>query len=199
MPVFDVNEIQKVIDPLLGTTADPELMFDRVAKALAARWPGQVEPELRWHVLWSAGFVHKVALLHLSTSEYVILAGAATSSMGATGPFAADLHNFILLGAIEHYGEHDWTVTTSRPGDRIFTPRDVGMGTNIPEFVWFVEYCRGPVPRMFFSMLLGAIVATFDVGTVVRILRLGTAITLRQGWARFRSRPVGQWLFPKVV
>ncbi len=198
MPVFDVNEIQRVIDPLLGTTDDPEVLFDRVARALAERWPGQVDPELRWHVLWSAGFVHKVAMVHLSLGEYLILGGAATASMGATGPFAADLHNFILLGAIEHYGEHDWAVTTSGPGDRIFTPRDVGMGTNIPEFVWFVEYCRGPVPRMFVSMMLGAIVATFDLGTVVRIVRSGTAMLLRQGWARFRSRPVFGWFFPRV-
>jgi hypothetical protein len=184
VPVFDVNDIQRVLDQHIGTTDDPEVMFDRVARSMAERWPDQVDPELRWHVLWSAGFVHKVAMLHLSTSEYVILGGAATSSMGATGPFAADLHNFILLGRIEHYGEHDWDVTVSEPGDRIFTPRDVGMGTNIPEYVWFLEYCRGPVPKMFFSMLLGAIVATFDVGTVGRILRGGTAMVVRQWWAR---------------
>lgn len=190
MPVFDVNEIQDLLDPIIdqGHT-DPAVMFQEVADVMARRWPGQIDPQLHWHVLWSAGFVHKIAMLHLSLGEYIILGGAATASMGATGPFAADLHNFILMGEIHHYGEHDWDVVKSRPGDRIFTPKDVGMGTNIPERVWFLEYCRGPVPRMFVSMLLGAIVATFDLGTVLRIIRQGTLTLLRQWWFRVRFGP----------
>lgn len=184
MPVFTVPALQQIVDRHRDRPLADALRA--IVADLAEAHPGQVCRDPSWRLVYAAGFMQQLALLHVSAREYLILTGAPTPSAGSNGPFGCDLYDFVIDGSISGFAAGELEETVHRPGDCFALPRGQSRGAAIRDRVWMLEYARGPIPTMFPVAVAGTLFGSLDLPSLTRSLVEATRMGARQWAARRR-------------
>jgi len=164
----------------------PREGFDGIVAELRERYPGQIAETIEWSLVYAAGFMQQLAVLHASPTEYLILTGAPSPSSGQNGPFRCDLYDFVIDGAIGGFAAGDFEETIHGPGDCFFLPAGDVRGAAIRDHVWMLEYARGPIATMFPLPVAGALFSTLDLPSMWKMTSAATRVGARQWWSRLR-------------
>lgn len=181
---FELDGLRAAVGCGLGRA--PGDAFARIVGALRDRHPNQIADTLEWTLVYAAGFMQQLAVLHASPHEYLILTGAPTPSSGQNGPFRCDLYDIVIDGAISSFAAGAFEEEEHGPGDCFALPAGEVRGAAIRDHVWMLEYARGPIPTMFPLPVAGALFSTLDVPSLWRMASVATRVGARQWWARRR-------------
>lgn len=182
MHEFDLEGLREAAS--CGIGIPPDEGFAAIANALRQRHPNQIAASLEWTLVYAAGFMQQLAVLHASPHEYLIFTGAPTPSSGQNGPFRCDLYDIVIDGTISGFAAGSFEEQVHGPGDCFTLPAGEVRGAAIRDHVWMLEYARGPIPTMFPLPVAGALFSTLDMPSLWRMAATATRVGARQWWAR---------------
>jgi len=122
-------------------------MFDRIAQALEARYPGRIFHDQPWIYSIAGGAMIQMKLYFASLHEYLMIWGTPIGSEGHSGRHHVAFWDTVIDGLTWYYAEGQFEKRVYKPGDRIFVGRHQACGMNFTDGVWAVEYARGPLMR----------------------------------------------------
>ena len=158
--LFEPTRLQQVVQPFIGQ-ALPQL-FEGLVVALSNAYP-QVVDQRRWIFNNAGGAMGQIRLLYASLSEYLMLFGTPIGTEGHSGRYATEVWDVVLAGEMWTYLEGQVDRTVHRPGEMAYLGRSQAKGYRIPDFVWMLEYARGPIPTMLPFGLADAATSTLDL------------------------------------
>lgn len=168
--VFDPEVLHQTVRDTLGTPHDE--LVPRLARELAARYPGHVRYTGEWVFSNAGGAMGAMTILHASLSEYVIVFGTPIGTSGHSGRFRADDYFYILEGEQWAYAPGELRRRVYKPGDLHRLPRGSVEGYRFPESGWALEYARGWIPLMLPFGVADVFTSTLDWRSLGRTLRL---------------------------
>src|SRR5512142_163005 len=145
-------------------------MFDAVADALAARYPGRIDRSLPWVYSIAGGAMIQFKLYYASLTEYLMIWGTPIGSEGHSGRHAVGFWDTVIDGETWYYGEGQFEKRVYRPGDRVYVGPNQARAMNFTDGVWAVEYARGPLPLSVPFGLADELVSTLDFATAGQTL-----------------------------
>ena len=126
-----------------------EAQLQFLYKALAARYPDQLNPQPKWLFNQTAGALGQLQILYCSPQEYLIFFGSTIGTEGHSGRYDMDVHDFMLTGEMWTALQGELERNTYRPGDAAFLPKGRAKAYKIPEYGYMLEYGRGNVAKAF--------------------------------------------------
>jgi FAD/FMN-containing dehydrogenase len=159
--------------PALGET------YAHLLTGIEARYPGRIQWPTKWLFDRSAGFLQAVALLYVSTSEYMLITGTPVPTAGGSGPFFGELFDWVIEGEIISYEPGEFERHPTRPGECDHLPRGKMKGAAITDHYWAFEYGRGFVPSMWPTTLFGALFTDCDLRDLGELMEVAIAEDFR--------------------
>lgn len=156
---------------------------DLVHSSLYSAYPSHILPpgsRQQWTANLAGGFKTQMLVLHGSLSEYVMIWGSQTGTIGHSGRNWAEFHDFLLSGRGDWWAEGGLDVKTERPGDYIFTPKFAGGIVRLHETTFMLEYCRGSIPVLLPFGLADSLVSSLDPVTVGHSLWIYGRMVLKE-------------------
>ncbi len=164
---------------LAGLGAAKPAMFDRVADALAAHYPGRIDREQPWIYSNAGGAMIEMKLYYASVFEYLMIWGTPIGSEGHSGRHAVGFWDTILDGEAWYYGEGQFDKRVYGPGDRVYVGPNQARGMNFTTGVWAVEYARGPLPVSVPFGVADELLSTLDFATAGQTLGIYASLVGR--------------------
>jgi hypothetical protein len=155
---------------LAGLGKSKPAMFDAVADALDASYPGRVDRTQPWIFSIAGGAMIQMKIYYASLLEYLMIWGTPIGSEGHSGRHAVAFWDTVIDGETWYYAEGQFEKRVYRPGDRIFVNRNQARGMNFTDGVWAVEYARGPLPLSLPFGLADELLSTLDFATAGQTL-----------------------------
>ena len=169
--------MQYIFDPdvvhecgLAGLGQKKPEMFDTVARAIEARYPGHIDHSQPWIYSIAGGAMIQMKLYFASVMEYIMIWGTPIGSEGHSGRHAVGFWDTVLDGETWYYGEGQFEKTIYKPGDRIWVGPGQARGMNFTDGVWALEYARGPLPLSVPFGLADELLSTLDFATALQTL-----------------------------
>jgi hypothetical protein len=122
-------------------------MFDLIARAIEARYPGTIYHDQPWIYSIAGGAMIQMKLYFASLNEYIMIWGTPIGSEGHSGRHRVAFWDTVLDGETWYYAEGQFEKRVYKPGDRIFVGVGQACGMNFTDGVWALEYARGKIPR----------------------------------------------------
>jgi len=165
--VFDPDVLHEIAKEAVGLPFDE--MVRKVVTDLDAAYPGHIDTDPTWAFSIWGGSTGHIGLLHASLSEYVLIYGTPIGTMGFSGRYLLEIHDFVISGTM-------WTCTeecfgegvVTGPGGGAFLPRGKAKACKFSENNWMLEYARGPIVTCLPYGLSEAIISAQDVPTVAK-------------------------------
>jgi ERG2 and Sigma1 receptor like protein len=155
---------------LAGLGKPKPVMFDAVADALEASYPGRIDRSQPWIYSIAGGAMIQMKIHYASIFEYLMIWGTPIGSEGHSGRHAVAFWDTVLDGEAWYYAEGQFEKRVHRPGDRIFVGRNQARGMRFTDGLWAVEYARGPLPLSLPFGLADEILSTLDFATAGQTL-----------------------------
>lgn len=168
--LFDPDVVHECA--LAGLGLAKPAMFDAVADALEARYPGRIDRSQPWIYSIAGGAMIQMKLYYASLDEYLMIWGTPIGSEGHSGRHAVAFWDTVLDGETWYYAEGQFERRVYRPGDRIFVGRNQARAMNFTDGVWAVEYERGPLPLSIPFGLADELLSTLDFATAAQTLSI---------------------------
>jgi ERG2 and Sigma1 receptor like protein len=166
--LFDPDVIHECA--LAGLGRPRPAMFDAVADAMEARYPGRVDRSQPWIYSIAGGAMIQMKLYYASVYEYLMIWGTPIGSEGHSGRHASAFWDTVLDGEASYYAEGQFEKRVHKPGDRIFVGRGQARGRSFTAGLWAVEYARGPLPLSLPFGLADELLSTLDFSTAAQTL-----------------------------
>lgn len=182
--VFDPDELAAISREAAKEPAGRTL--DAVHRALAARYPDDVEKEIRWVFNNAGGAMGQMALLYASLGEYLLLFGTPIGTEGHSGRYRTEVWDFMLEGEMWCYHEGETERSVYRPGEFAYLGGNRVKGYRIPDHGWMLEYARGPIPTMLPFGLADTVFSTVDYRGLLQSVARYARLTLKSLVRRFR-------------
>jgi hypothetical protein len=185
MPRFDPQTVRDAALDALRQDLPLAARLEATLDALEARYPGLIDRTQPWIFSNAGGAMIQVKFVYASLTEYVSLFGTPVGTEGHSGRNAVEFHDTVLEGEAWYYHEGQLERTVYRQGDAIYVKRHQAAGMHIPDRVWMLEYCRGPLLTLFPFGLADSLFSTLDFLTGARTLRIYAVLL----WRALSARP----------
>ena len=169
---LDPKVLEGIVKEVLAQDLPLEPRLRAVTKAVADRYPGQIEEEWSWVLSADGGGTQQLTLLHVSLSEYLTIVGSPIATSGFSGRFHTEIFDFILDGELINYAPGDLEVTRYQPGHTSYFAKTEGRNYSIPDHLWMLEYARGPIPTMFALPVADTLFGSLDCRSLFRMVWL---------------------------
>ncbi len=166
--LFDPDVVHECA--LAGLGKPKPAMFDAIADAMEARYPGRIDRSQPWIYSIAGGAMIQMKLYYASVFEYLMIWGTPIGSEGHSGRHAVGFWDTVVDGETWYYAEGQFEKRIYRPGDRIYVGPGQARGMNFTDGVWAVEYARGPLPLSVPFGLADEILSTLDFSTAGQTL-----------------------------
>ncbi len=166
--LFDPDVIHEC--GLAGLGLPKPEMFEAIAGAMAARYPGRIDHSQPWIYSNAGGAMIQMKLYHASIFEYLMIWGTPIGSEGHSGRHAVGFWDTVVDGEMWYYGEGQFEKRVYRPGDRVYVGPGQARAMNFTDGVWALEYARGPIPLSVPFGLADELVSTLDFATAGQTL-----------------------------
>jgi len=166
--LFDPDVIHECA--LAGLGKSKPAMFDAVADAMEARYPGRIDRSQPWIYSIAGGAMIQMKLYYASIFEYLMIWGTPIGSEGHSGRHAVAFWDTVLDGETWYFAEGQFEKRVHKPGDRIFVGPGQARGMSFTKGVWAVEYARGPLPLSLPFGLADELLSTLDFSTAAQTL-----------------------------
>jgi C-8 sterol isomerase len=157
---------------LAGLDLPKPAMFDAVAEALAAKYPGHIDHDQPWIYSIAGGAMIQMKLYHASVFEYMMIWGTPIGSEGHSGRHAVGFWDTVLDGEMWYFAEGQFDKSVYRPGDRVYVGPGQARGMNFTTGVWALEYARGPLPLSIPFGVADELLSTLDFATAGQTLAI---------------------------
>jgi hypothetical protein len=165
-------------------------MFDAIADAMEASYPGRIDRSQPWLYSIAGGAMIQMKLYYASIFEYLMIWGTPIGSEGHSGRHAVGFWDTVIDGETWYYAEGQFEKSVYRPGDRIWVGPGEARAMNFTDGVWAVEYARGPLPLSMPFGLADEILSTLDFATAGLTLGIyGTLVGRHLALPRADGRP----------
>jgi C-8 sterol isomerase len=161
--LFDPDVIHECA--LAGIGKPKPEMFDAIADAMEAAYPGRIERTQPWLYSIAGGAMIQMKLYYASVFEYLMIWGTPIGSEGHSGRHAVGFWDTVIDGETWYYAEGQFEKRVYRPGDRIWVGPGQARAMNFTDGVWAVEYARGPLPLSVPFGIADEILSTLDFRT----------------------------------
>jgi C-8 sterol isomerase len=168
---------------LTGLGKPKPAMFEAVADALDAAYPGRIDRDQPWIFSNAGGAMIQMKLYHASISEYLMIWGTPIGSEGHSGRHAVGFWDTVIDGEMWYYGEGQFDKRVYRPADRVYVGPGQARAMNFTDGVWAVEYARGPLPLSVPFGVADELLSTLDFATAGQTLGIYAALVGRH-WTR---------------
>lgn len=175
--LFDPDVIHECA--LAGIGKPKPAMFDAIADAMEARYPGRIDRSQPWLYSIAGGAMIQMKLYYASVFEYLMIWGTPIGSEGHSGRHAVGFWDTVIDGETWYYAEGQFEKRVYRPGDRIWVGPGQARAMNFTDGVWAVEYARGPLPLSVPFGLADEILSTLDFATAGLTLGIYTSLIAR--------------------
>ncbi len=179
--LFDPDVIHECA--LAGIGKPKPAMFDAIADAMDAAYPGRIDRSQPWIYSIAGGAMIQMKLYYASLSEYLMIWGTPIGSEGHSGRHAVGFWDTIVDGETWYYAEGQFEKRVYRPGDRVYVGPGQARGMNFTNGVWAVEYERGPLPFSIPFGLADELLSTLDFATAAQTLTVYMSL-IGHHWAR---------------
>jgi ERG2 and Sigma1 receptor like protein len=157
---------------LAGLGKDKPAMFDAIAGALDAKYPGRIDRGQPWIFSNAGGAMIQMKLYYASVFEYLMIWGTPIGSEGHSGRHAVGFWDTVIDGEMWYYGEGQFDKRTYRPADRVYVGPGQARAMNFTDGVWAVEYARGPLPLSVPFGVADELLSTLDFRTAGQTLSI---------------------------
>ena len=168
--LFDPELIHEAA--LAGLGKPKPAMFDAIADAIDAAYPGRIDRSQPWIYSIAGGALIQMKLYYASIFEYLMIWGTPIGSEGHSGRHAVGFWDTVVDGETWYYGEGQFEKRVYRPGDRIYVGPGQARAMNFTDGVWAVEYARGPLPLSVPFGLADELLSTLDFATAAQTLSI---------------------------
>jgi L-gulono-1,4-lactone dehydrogenase len=178
---FDPDVLHEIVQETLlwrdHTLPRPALdeTYAHLLRGVEARYPGRIQWPSKWLFDRSAGFLQALAILYVSTSEYMLITGTPVPMNGGSGPFRGELFDWVIDGEIVSYWPGQFDRHPTRPGECDHLPRGMMKGAAITDHYWAFEYGRGSIISMWPSTLFGALFTDCDLRNLGEMIGVAVA------------------------
>lgn len=177
--LFDPEQLHALARGHLGKP--PREMFADLAAELAQMYPGHIATRENWLFSLAGGAIGIMTVVHGSFSEYIIIFGTPTGTIGYSGRYWMNVYDVVLTGEMWTYTEEDFLERkVSRPGDMALLRRGQSKGFKLAEDTWLLEYGRGFIPASLPFALSDALISCLDWRTVLKTFWVYGKLVLRE-------------------
>jgi C-8 sterol isomerase len=177
--VFDPDTVHECA--MTGLDLPKPAMFDAIAEALDAKYPGRIDVSQPWIYSIAGGAMIQMKLYHASIFEYVMIWGTPIGSEGHSGRHAVGFWDTVIDGEMWYYGEGQFEKRVYKPGDRVYVGPGQARAMNFTDGVWAVEYARGPLPLSIPFGIADELLSTLDFATAGQTLAIYMSL-VGQNW-----------------
>jgi hypothetical protein len=168
--LFDPETVHECA--LVGLDLPKPRMFDAIAEAMDAKYPGRIVHDLPWIYSNAGGAMIQMKLYYASVFEYLMIWGTPIGSEGHSGRHLVGFWDTVIDGEMWYYAEGQFDKRVYRPGDRVYVGRNQARAMNFTDGVWAVEYARGPLPASVPFGVADELVSTLDIATAGQTLAM---------------------------
>jgi ERG2 and Sigma1 receptor like protein len=172
--LFDPDVIHECA--MAGLGLDKPRMFEAVAQAMDAKYPGRIVHDQPWIYSNAGGAMIQMKLYYASVFEYLMIWGTPIGSEGHSGRHLVGFWDTVIDGEMWYYGEGQLDKRVYRPGDRVYVGPGQARAMNFTDGVWAVEYARGPLPASVPFGVADELLSTLDFATAGQTLSVYAAL-----------------------
>jgi hypothetical protein len=172
--LFDPDTVHEC--SLTGLDKPKPAMFDAIADALDAEYPGRIDRTQPWIFSNAGGAMIQMKLYYASIFEYLMIWGTPIGSEGHSGRHAVGFWDTVIDGEMWYYGEGQFEKRVYRPADRVYVGPGQARAMNFTTGVWAVEYARGPLPLSVPFGIADELLSTLDFSTAGQTIGMYAAL-----------------------
>jgi hypothetical protein len=172
--LFDPDAVHEC--SLAGLDKPKPAMFDAIADALDAEYPGRIDRTQPWIFSNAGGAMIQMKLYYASIFEYLMIWGTPIGSEGHSGRHAVGFWDTVIDGEMWYYGEGQFEKRVYRPADRVYVGPGQARAMNFTTGVWAVEYARGPLPLSVPFGIADELLSTLDFATAGQTVAMYAAL-----------------------
>lgn len=185
---LDPDEIRELALPHVGKP--PAQIMADLERDLAARYGDLIHLDMPW-VTNPAGFaMYQVKLVFARANEYLGLMSVPVPGTGHSGRHPVTYFDTILSGGSQNIATGEFEPKVTSAGDFLVTRPMESFTFHVPEHIYFIEYCRGPLPVLMPFGLANYLFGTLDFKQAAQIVKTHATLAWR---SRGVPTPHGEW------
>jgi len=174
---FDPLELRDVALRHVGKPV-PEIVAG-LERDLKAEYGDRIHLDMPW-VMSPAGFaMYQVKMIFARANEYIGMMGVPIASTGHTGRHPVTYYDTILSGSSRKIAAGELEPRTISAGDFLVTRPWESFAFSVPDHVFFLEYCRGPLPILMPFGLTNYLFGTLDFKSAFQIVKSHATLAWR--------------------
>jgi C-8 sterol isomerase len=174
---FDPEELREVALRHAGKPV-PEIV-PGLERDLKDRYGDLIHLDMPW-VINPAGFMmYQVKMVFARANEYIGIMGVPVASTGHTGRHPVTYYDTILSGGSRLTAAGELEPRTVSAGDFLVTRPWEAFAVNVPDHIFFLEYCRGPLPILMPFGLANTLFGTLDFKSAFQIVKSHATLAWR--------------------
>jgi len=174
---FDPEELRDVALPHVGKPV-PEIILG-LESDLKAKYGDLIHLDMPWVINPAGYMMYQVKMIFARPNEYIGIMGVPISSTGHTGRHPVTYYDTILSGSARMVSAGEFEPHVSKAGDFLVTRPGVALAFDVPDHIFFLEYCRGPIAVLMPFGLANLVLGTLDFKSAYQLVKSHWTLAIR--------------------